>query len=261
MEDNTIHNSILEGINKKLEPYGLLITTFNKERKDKNEHKLIDKKTLNYIGTVKLFHDIVWYNGCQYFDMGSLARRIENDNTKKRFSPKTYDPDWDDNLRTSIRIEEELNKCGFESDGYNKTASKGALVEEYATITGNTMYVGGKLDNPIAMYHDGDTDYVKCESIKQTVASLYVSEISKLVLKLHAMDDLERVADVKIIENENGEPESNVLDTTEKLLKKALVAIARYKNEPLPANEPSDEPEVKEEPKKKKSWWKRHKTE
>jgi len=256
--DDTIQNSILDGINKRLEPYGIAVTTFLKEHKDRSEHKLIDKDSLTYLATIKLFHDIIWYNGCQYFNMESFANRIKSDCSKRRFSPKTYDPDWDDNIRTATRIEEELKTCGFEPDGYNKSVSKSALGETYATVMGNMLYVGNTTNRHIKMYEESDTDYVKCEGIKQCVASLYVAEMAKLSLKLSSMDDLERIADVKISETkgEGNVIEENVLEQTERLLKDALAAIRKGRNEPMPEDEPVEtfeEPQV--EPKKKRRSW------
>lgn len=164
--------------------------------------RLYKKSGHTYYATINFANGKLKFNNREYNDVDLMVKDIEDYNATLEFNPDTYNPDYNTEAITDMRINTTIRKCGYKGSGYQHGTLDGCYVADgvlgfkFPSISGNAILLSGS--SFVEMYDKNDSDSVKSKKIMSMLGALYAANISNLASKLADMGSLDTLSSITI---------------------------------------------------------------
>jgi len=200
--------------------------------------RVYKEKDHTYYATINLVGGKLRFNGQEYNGVDVMLGAIDKHNGALEFNPDTYNPDYNTEAITDMRINATIRKCGYKGSGYQCGTLDGCYVADgvlgfkFPSINGNALMLGGT--SFIELFNKNDSDSVKCRNIMSMLGALYVANISNLASKLADMGAIGTLSSlpIKTLNPDTLEiTEQDGIDGVIEILKTALSKMKKAKKE------------------------------
>lgn len=159
------------------------------------------KSGMSYYATINFVGGNLKFNGQEYDSVDSMLNAIEAYNATLEFSPATYNPDYQKNYITDMRVADTLHECGYTFTDYayggdGKYCSEGVLGVKFPSVCGSYLYLNDH--KFITMYDKNDSDSCIAKNIKSFIGAMYAANIAQIADKLADMGSLDTLNSIPI---------------------------------------------------------------
>ena len=200
--------------------------------------RLYNKDGKKYHATINLVGGKLSFNDQVYNDVEAMLSAIEQYNSTLEFDVDTYNPDYNTESVTEMRLNATIRKCGYKGSGYQYGTLNGCYAADsvlgfkFPPISGNAILLGGS--SFIELYDKNDTDSVKSRGIMSMLGALYAANIANLAGKLADMGAIGTLSSlpIKTLNPDTLEiTEQDGIDGVIEILKTALSKMKKAKKE------------------------------